>query len=320
MTEEEKQLLLEKIQIFFDTQNDNELREFLKENPHLYNAPLFQEFENAMKELLTDKSEENIQQSNSLEELIGNIFQHPTFKDSYDSTSEQIKKSYQLFKNYSQLFDLENELTHELICRLVATTKLRILTDTGNPFREVPAHMGPEVATALGILSFIITQPYFQDLEIENIIDYEPFYSQCQLDDEIGEYYASSHSEGLLKLNSSTYFSHLAELFSLYTTYKYGESQAISHDFHGEILQFLFDYLSLVKVDKAIIDEFKNNEVFMPRFKMVLNEQSTYYHNKKNNPIHDILKKAELLEVGFEKFLMEQVIQDMNKSNVKVKI
>jgi hypothetical protein len=320
MTEQEHQIFLEKLNLYINTQDKSELLDFFKNNPHLYEDEKFLQLKEGLSDFLLNHAEKGIKDCSSLEDMIQAIFEYPILNDSYDDDDEQIQKAYQLFRENSSSFNLETELTHELISRLVATTKLRIMTDTGNPFRGIPEQMAQEVNTALGILSFIITQPYFKDLTIDNIRNIDPFYSHFELDEEIGEYYASSHQEGLLKLQSNTYFSHLCELFSLYTTYNRGESKTVSHEFYCESIQFLFDYLSHVKVEKSIIEEFKNSPHFIPRLKSILAEQIVYYHNSESNPIHEVLKKTELLESGFEKFLMEHTISENTKQHLKMKI
>lgn len=319
MTSEELNEFQEVLKLYMDTFEPSIIDQFLKKYPHLVNSPKVNNFSELLMQVASQADEKNINISATLSEMIESIFLFHEFtpiNNFYHSSMSHINKARELFLTYSTHFDLEQDLTHETICRLILTTKQRIDMSNGNPFKTTPAKIAPEVKTSLGILAALIEKKVIQDCVIDSINDYEPFSQETEIDNENDEFYFSFHTEGILKLQSNTYFSHLSELFILYK--KFNSYLADEQDFYLTILQTLTQYIKEVPVNPNTLLEFKNSPHYLKGLSSYLNTEGQFF--QQDFYLENIQNKVNELEISIEKSLIEQSIKEKTFPIKKSKI
>lgn len=265
-------------------------------------------------------SETKYTESQKLDSIIEHIFKYYEFQNVFELEEGQSQKAYQLFLDTTKNYDLEKEITHDILVKLIVTSKLRININTVHAIDDIQnaKQVAPECATALAILSAILSKVALKDVEIEDIEQYEPYHGELLLDEEMGEFYEVDHNNNGMKLKSSTYFTHLAELVTLHNGFVWHQSFGFRESFYAQVIAFLFDYLSSVKVESSILEDFKESPYFIGGLTELVDEFKKV--SFKNQDIINIEKNYKLLLHGFDKFLMENVISEKSKTNQKIKI
>jgi hypothetical protein len=246
----------------------------------------------------------------TLDLIIENIFKNTIFSVVFDYPPYLNKSTYQSAHDIFQSelknhhIDLEKQLNHELLSRLILTTKLKI-----------GALFSPECYIAMGILSVLIENKAFKDELMVDKKNYSPY--QHIIGSEYIKMYEAQYSlynyEAWPNIKNDTYFFNLSEICLVINEFQNGRTSKISDSFLIESAHLLNNFIENIPMSSKTLKEYLKHPDYLKSVKKTLSQEKNRTGGSKFvNELDSILQQVDTI-------IEKKIVETSLKNNPLVK-